>query len=156
MPHASEEIYGRKGVLKDKNEQGRCLSCNQICEICTDVCPNRANVSVKVTSDIFAGGRQILHIDGMCNECGNCGTFCPHTGNPYRDKLTLFWTQEDFDDSRNTGFLFMGDNRYLVRCEDGSVLTYQDGQQGIISSEMAAMIALIKSDYSYFLVRDAK
>lgn len=156
VPQTAAEIYSRKGVLKDKSEQGRCLSCDQICELCADVCPNRANVSVKTTSEVFAGGRQILHIDGMCNECGNCGTFCPHIGNPYQDKLTLFWTQEDFDDSQNTGFLPLGDGRWLVRCEDGSILTYQDGQQGMVSAEIAAMIALVQNDYAYFLVRDAR
>lgn len=156
VPQAAEEIYSRKGVLKDKSEQGRCLSCDQICEICTDVCPNRANVSLKTTADVFGGDRQILHIDGMCNECGNCGTFCPHTGDPYRDKLTLFWTKEDFDDSRNTGFLPTEEDRFLVRREDGSVVEYQSGQRGVVSSEIAAMIALVQKDYAYYLVQNAK
>ena len=40
----------------------------------------------------------------MCNECGNCGIFCPHDGNPYKDKITVFWSEEDFVDSTNKGF----------------------------------------------------
>ena len=47
---------------------------------------------------------QILHIDDFCNECGNCETFCPHQGAPYRDKLTLFSDRELFENSENSGF----------------------------------------------------
>ncbi len=72
----------------------RCLSCGRVCETCVSVCPNRANIAIDIN-----GKPQILHVDGMCNECGNCGTFCPHIGNPYKDKLTLFWSKEGFADS---------------------------------------------------------
>lgn len=48
-----------------------------------------------------------MHVDGMCNECGNCATFCPYDGAPYRDKLTLFWKEEDFAGSQNNGFLLL-------------------------------------------------
>ena len=41
----------------------------------------------------------------MCNECGNCAVFCPWSGRPYKDKLTLFWSAEDMDASENRGFL---------------------------------------------------
>ena len=37
-------------------------------------CPNRANVVVKLPD----GRAQILHVDRMCNECGNCLVFCPY------------------------------------------------------------------------------
>ena len=47
---------------------------------------------------------QILHIDSFCNECGNCATFCPWDGRPYRDKLTIFASAEDFLKSTNPGF----------------------------------------------------
>ena len=29
-------------------EAARCLRCDEVCEICTEVCPNRANVAVTV------------------------------------------------------------------------------------------------------------
>ena len=74
-----------------------------MCETCCEVCPNRANVAIRVPG---MRERQIVHVDGMCNECGNCAVFCPYSeGRPYRDKLTLFWSKEDFDDSQNEGFL---------------------------------------------------
>jgi len=44
----------------------------------------------------------------LCNECGNCATFCPYDGKPYKDKLTLFATMEDFKNSTNNGFMVTG------------------------------------------------
>ena len=51
---------------------------------------------------------QILHMDAFCNECGNCATFCPWDGKPYRDKLTIFASAEDFEKSTNPGFFLAG------------------------------------------------
>ena len=105
----------RKGVLSEPvlgtADGARCLSCAQVCELCADVCPNRANKAVK-TAD---GKMQIVHIDGMCNECGSCAVFCPYDGRPYKDKLTLFWEQEDFYNSTNQGFMMMEDGSLLMR-----------------------------------------
>ena len=42
----------------------RCLGCATVCETCTEVCPNRANVAVWVPGKRM---RQIIHVDGMCN-----------------------------------------------------------------------------------------
>ena len=43
-----------------------------------------------------AQARQIVHVDDLCNACGNCETFCVHQGKPYRDKPRLFLTREGF------------------------------------------------------------
>ena len=104
------EIEQKKSVFLFTNpndppqEASRCLECNLLCNKCVDVCPNRANVAIATPNDDFKNQFQILHLDGLCNECGNCETFCPYTGSPYRDKITLFWNEKDFDDSRNDGF----------------------------------------------------
>ena len=147
-------LYDKKGILSEPREDAaeghRCLSCGQLCEICADVCPNRANVAIAIPG---AGSdpRQIIHIDGMCNECGNCGTFCPHDGNPYKDKLTLYWTQADFDDSANTGFLYLGGDRFLVRAEDGRVFEHTP-KDGKLSKELAAAIAVVRNEYQWLMV----
>ncbi|MCP4405815.1 MAG: putative selenate reductase subunit YgfK [bacterium] len=86
-------------------EARRCLECNTICNKCVDVCPNRANMAIEVERSLFKDAWQILHLDAFCNECGNCSTFCPYEGDPYKDKLTLFALPEDFENSRNSGFL---------------------------------------------------
>ncbi len=70
-------IYGRKGSLAEEAEGSdtvRCLSCSSYCENCVEVCPNRANISLKVPG---MEKHQIIHVDYMCNECGNCRSFCP-------------------------------------------------------------------------------
>lgn len=103
----TDEVYSKKGILKTngsvEDESIRCLECDRICECCVDVCPNRANVTLDVE-----GKKQILHIDCMCNECGNCTIFCPYNSAPYRDKFTLFHTLEAFNSSTNSG-LFVAD-----------------------------------------------
>jgi len=94
-------------------DKDRFLECNYVCNICSEVCPNRANVQITVPGmkDI----NQILHIDGMCNECGNCETFCPYSSAPYKDKFTLYWNIPDFEDSKNSGFVETGKNKFKVR-----------------------------------------
>ena len=39
---------------------------------------------------------QIIHVDYMCNECGNCKSFCPYDSAPYLDKFTLFGKVLDY------------------------------------------------------------
>ncbi|MPN19347.1 putative oxidoreductase YgfK [bioreactor metagenome] len=86
-----------------------------------DVCPNRANLSVVVPTRAMA---QIVHLDALCNECGNCASFCPYDSAPYRDKFTLFHNLADFEDSRNPGFVLLdaAAQTVQVRLEGGVVL----------------------------------
>lgn len=150
-----KELYARKGILransKTEEDGNRCLTCNQVCELCCDVCPNRANVMVKIENGSFDQKHQIVHIDGMCNECGNCGIFCPHTGNPYKDKITVFWTAEDFVDSTNKGFLPLGNDKFRVRKEDGTIIEHTLGD-GQISREMNEVLNTVLKDYSYYIM----
>ena len=144
------EVHARRGLLiaaiNGKAEGDRCLSCDVICEVCTEVCPNRANVAITVPG--FADPRQIVHLDGLCNECGNCGTFCPHAGLPYKDKITIFWTREGFDDSTNAGFLPVTAGTYLTRMPDGSVREHRAGQADLPEG-MSAVLAAIEKDYAF-------
>jgi putative selenate reductase len=148
----SREVHGRRGLLiaaiNGRAEGDRCLTCDVICEVCTEVCPNRANVAI--TAGGFADSRQIVHLDGLCNECGNCGTFCPHAGLPYKDKITIFWTREDFDDSTNVGFLPLADGAYLTRTPDRSVREHRAGQQDL-PTEMSRVLAALEKDYAFML-----
>lgn len=103
------------GKINMKEEASRCLSCNTICNKCVDLCPNRANVEIKVDSPLFRDANQILHIDSLCNECGNCETFCPHEGAPYKEKFTLFASVDDLNESKNNGFVILnGGKQYGV------------------------------------------
>jgi putative selenate reductase len=95
-------------------ESVRCLECNHICNKCVEVCPNRANIAIPVKgSGRLRDPFQIIHLDAFCNECGNCGTFCPWDGKPYKDKFTLFSLQEDFANSENEGFLLENETLHI-------------------------------------------
>ena len=58
---------------------------------------------------------QIIHVDSMCNECGNCKSFCPYSSAPYKDKFTYFEKPEDMSDSTNQGFAIL--DREKVSCK---------------------------------------
>ncbi|MDD3336313.1 MAG: putative selenate reductase subunit YgfK [Eubacteriales bacterium] len=140
------ELKARRGELKHACgdcDSGRCLGCATVCESCVDVCPNRANVVIAVQ-----GKEQILHVDRLCNECGNCAAFCPYGGEPYHDKLTLFSTPEDFEASiHNQGFLPLGDGKLRVRL-DGKVFE-TDGKE--LDKGIADFIGEVIHHHRYLL-----
>lgn len=147
-----------RGILRHAlgpGEEGkRCLQCGLICNICAEVCPNRANIAIDCRTDLLRCRNQIVHLDGPCNECGNCATFCPYDGAPYRDKLTLFWRQEDFADSRNNGFVLLDETSraFRIRLEGGIVEISFDGTgkcSGNIPEEVADLIWATYRDYGY-------
>ena len=111
VAHSPEEALVKKGVFRaDCHDSERCLECATVCENCVDVCPNRANVAIEV------GGRiQILHLDGPCNRCGNCESFCPWSSAPYKDKWTLFPDSDAFAEADNPGFAPLGGLTVRVR-----------------------------------------
>lgn len=149
---ADEKLYtAKKGVQSrdtSKTPDDRCLGCPTVCEVCTDVCPNRANVAIHVPGKCKA---QIIHVDGMCNECGNCEVFCPYKGGrPYKDKFTLYWSEEDFLDSTNEGFLSLGGTQVKVRL-DGKVETVDVAGETDLPADAAAVIRTVLKDYAYLI-----
>lgn len=145
-------LYRRRALLSEPKqgilEGKRCLKCDQICEVCVQVCPNRANVMVQV--DGFKTKHQIVHVDGMCNECGNCGVFCPHAGRPYKDKFTVFWTEFDFKESTNEGFLKKADGTYLFRV-GSEVVKYTKGGNNV-PDLYVKMMEQLEEKYSYYVI----
>ena len=132
-----------------RSEAQRCLQCSTVCDKCVEVCPNRANYTYLVEPVDWrlpvlgcrgggmsaAGqeefrveqGRQIVHVDDFCNECGNCATFCVHQGRPYADKPRLYLDQVGFCLEEENAFYIEG--KTIRRREDGreSRLTVEDG-----------------------------
>lgn len=136
-------ITARKGEIRETEsdlltETSRCLQCDTVCTKCVDVCPNRANVAVAAPGGEFTDRFQILHLDGLCNECGNCATFCPYDGAPYKDKLTFFNSESDMKNSSNEGFYIAGRNdnriRVFLRLKSLSGLFEFDKTSGTFSS----------------------
>jgi len=156
------EILEKKGILTEscetETENSRCLECNVACNICTEVCPNRANVQISVKSENLRCRNQVIHIDGMCNECGNCATFCPYEGAPYRDKLTLYENETDFISGENPGFVLVDKetNHFKVRLgqEFFELMFDKSGKYaGTTPPELAEMVWAVYKDYQYLLKR---
>ena len=144
-----EEAVAKKGVLCEsaKCEGDRCLTCNVVCQVCADVCPNRANVVIELPD----GRHQILHVDRMCNECGNCAVFCPYDSAPYREKFTLFLTREGFDESvNNQGFLPLGGKKVLVRL-DSKVFEADLDAKNDLPADIEVFIWTVLTKYAYLM-----
>ena len=108
-------------------EAGRCLDCHEICSLCVGVCPNMAlmtysshaltvplpalrvsdgEVAVGEAAEFCADQRyQIAVLTDFCNECGNCTTFCPTAGEPYKDKPRLYLNRQDFEAQSENAFM---------------------------------------------------
>ncbi len=139
-----------------QQEARRCLQCDVLCNICTTVCPNRANIGfhmapIEFTVQQVVGcgkeGRienvekvrvaqkfQIINLGDFCNECGNCATFCPTSGAPYLVKPKFYMTQKSFENEQN-GYMFVdgalkarvnGKPETLTRFEDHLIYETQD------------------------------
>jgi putative selenate reductase len=148
IPVTTETGRGRTASI----EAGRCLGCRALCVKCVEVCPNRANTLVTVPG--LRDEAQIVHIDAFCNECGNCATFCPWEGRPYRDKLTVYATEEDFLDSGNPG-IFVGSGTRLVRLQ-GQVSSFTLDAAGSVTAGISeepvkAVVRAIVRDHPYLL-----
>ncbi len=142
------DAIARKGILCESCgacEGERCLQCSTVCENCVDVCPNRANVAITMPD----GSHQILHVDRMCNECGNCTAFCPYDSAPCRDKFTLFQTAEDMADSQNAGVLFLDHETVRVRTfgppKEYNISVRNNG----LPTALDALILQIRDRYGY-------
>ena len=143
----AEKARRRKCVLGACSGED-CLACDSICENCVSVCPNRANVVIETER-----GPQVLHLDRLCNECGNCASFCPYQGGPYKDKFTLFASEEDFNDSANQGFLPLDKQQPLVRLRlDGETFELDLAQDdGGLDEGLSQLILALYRDYAYLL-----
>jgi len=129
-------------------EADRCLYCDEVCDVCVSVCPNLANLSymampksypiysVSKTDDGFdakhesdftlAQEPQILNIGDFCNECGNCTTFCPTSGDPYKTKPQFYLSKQTYD-LEEKGYWLDGSTLFNKDNEVKSSLTLSGG-----------------------------
>ncbi len=123
-------------------EASRCMLCNDVCNICVSDCPNLANISydaekfeVKYPVVKIAGKEieivdkktfrneqnvQIVNIGDFCNECGNCETFCPTAGAPYKTKPTFYLDKSAY---------LQEDDCYFI---DKNKIYYKSGKEEIL------------------------
>jgi len=161
-------------------EASRCLLCDELCNICVSVCPNLAfhsyetdAESYKLQKIICRDGEiqiaedasfkvnqkyQILHLADWCNECGNCTTFCPSSGSPYRDKPHLYFNMYSYDQEEN-GFYLSGANeaRELLGKYNGEEYSLKDNAGQYIFQAEGKLVRISKKDFSiieYFVNSD--
>ncbi|NNJ78871.1 MAG: putative selenate reductase subunit YgfK [Xanthomonadales bacterium] len=126
----AEVVHGYSADQARK-EASRCLDCDVYCSLCVGVCPNLALQTYRldpiefqlptlrrdgdaisvVSGEPFqlSQAYQIVVLADLCNECGNCTTFCPTAGEPYRDKPRLYIDRNEFEDQRDNAFMLIRD-----------------------------------------------
>ena len=116
-----------------------------------DVCPNRANVSIHVPG--FEKD-QVIHIDYMCNECGNCKSFCPYDSAPYLDKFTLFANEKDMENSKNDGFAVLDreEGECLVRYLGETMTVNLKDESSAVTEGLRRLMTVICEDYAFYLL----
>jgi len=140
-------------------ESSRCLLCDELCDICVTVCPNRANISYN--GDIFSVNiplfgktengievigkenfsikqqNQVLNITDLCNHCGNCTTFCPTSGKPFMDKPRIAISEESFNNDNDLYLILIENNikRIIHKKDFGKTSFYTENGFSHYSSE---------------------
>lgn len=151
-----KDCFEKKGILKHskeaKTEEERCLTCNKVCENCVDVCPNRANISIKVPGMAM---NQVIHVDYMCNECGNCKSFCPYASASYKDKFTLFANEKDMADSKNDGFVVLDKENKTCKVRFVGQITdcKADDPADKLYDGLKKLICAVIDDYGYLITK---
>ncbi len=151
-----KDCFEKKGILKHSKEanteEERCLTCNKVCENCVDVCPNRANISIKVPGMAM---NQVIHVDYMCNECGNCKSFCPYASAPYKDKFTLFANEKDMADSENDGFVVLDKENKTCKVRFVGQITdcKADDLADKLYDGLKKLICAVIDDYGYLITK---
>ena len=154
-PAPVEDYPGSRGSSESKqgrilpfvsagSEKERCLDCARACECCVQVCPNRANVSIPLPGFAMP---VVLHLDDLCNACGNCAEFCPYDSAPYRDKLTLFSGRDAFEEG-GAGLLPLGNGRWLVRA-GGEARETSAGSEP--DARLKALLTALEGPYRFLM-----
>ncbi|MFA7629987.1 MAG: FAD-dependent oxidoreductase [Candidatus Neomarinimicrobiota bacterium] len=167
--HSTVELSMREAEVRA--ESGRCLNCDEICDLCVSVCPNRANAGYHVrpfrmplSSITLENGEyftspddemvieqqyQTLNIADLCNECGNCTTFCPSGGRPFADKPRIALCRDSYR-SLEKGFYISGERVFYKEKDSEYILDIRDEGYGLQTEH--ADILLDKK----FGIRDVK
>ena len=102
--HNFKEVMLTYTSEQARTEAARCLDCHTYCSVCVSVCPNLALFTYQTNRQTQP--YQVAVLADLCNECGNCTTFCPTSGAPWRDKPRLYLDREDFE--------AQDDNAYMI------------------------------------------
>jgi len=92
--------------------------------------------TIEVTDDRLFEVRQqyqIINLANYCNECGNCSTFCPTSGAPYKDKPKLYLTIPAFN-TASEGYYFarLKERVNLIYKKDNNITTLTELPEGYL------------------------
>jgi NADPH-dependent glutamate synthase beta subunit-like oxidoreductase len=161
-----EEVVLTMSKEDAQAEASRCLDCQNMCSICVGVCPNMAIMTydikpfeerlpeLTVRNGAIESGHgatfrvdqpyQIAILTDFCNECGNCVTFCPTAGEPYKDKPRLYLNRDEFEAENDNAFMLFRENgiRRIEARFDGHThqLTLDNHMLHYVSPEFTARI----------------
>ena len=121
-----DEVVDTLDADTARREAARCLDCHLLCSQCVAVCPNlafftyslkpwtvtipalvvkRAHLVPEQSRPFTVAQRyQTAVLTDFCNECGNCATFCPTAGAPYRDKPRFHVNRAEFEQQADNAF----------------------------------------------------
>lgn len=160
------ETLDKESIVK---EADRCLQCDEICNICTTVCPNFANYSYEIKPVSFYLQKAVKHPDGdveiqnegifevkqkyqilnignFCNECGNCNTFCPTNSAPYKEKPKFWLTKSSFG-LADEGF-YMNDKKTLTFKHRGEIFILKENRTDYMYNTEYFEATINKNDFS--------
>ncbi len=179
----AEERYRPARVCREQRRLDSSLSTFDCiaCDRCIPVCPNAAIFSYPTTpgeityDDILvtpngkwhrAGTTQRFRIENpqqiavyadFCNECGNCGTFCPEQGAPYLDKPAIFGSPESWQRAAPRDGCFIqvaagaariegrcGGRLYVLEWLDEHSLRFQDGPVRVAFDALKHAVTRVK------------
>ena len=159
-------VLGSYTEEEARKEASRCLRCDEICNVCVSVCPNLANFSYTINpvnwklqkavlqddgsiafeeDQVFSVNQsyQVLNIRDFCNECGNCTSFCPGKGKPYKDKPGLCLSIQTLK-TEDEGFFLsrIGERKVLIFKHKESIktLSLENGQFVYETEQVVAVI----------------
>ena len=151
-------------------EAGRCLDCDRMCSLCVSVCPNLAfmtyeteRLDARLPTLTVKGAAlepgaerrftvsqslQVAVLTDFCNECGNCNTFCPTAGTPYRDKPRLYRNAAAFEAEKNNAYAIeRRGERWAMRAKmDGDTHEIELDEAGRIHYQSPALKAVLQGD----------
>jgi putative selenate reductase len=91
---------------------------------------------------------QILNLANYCNECGNCETFCPSSGAPYKVKPRLHLSRESFNESDEGYYLSrLPDIDKLIWKQNESLITFSEKPDAFIYETSDVLVTLNKEDF---------
>jgi putative selenate reductase len=175
-----EEVVQTLSREQAVREAARCVDCDVMCSTCEGVCPNRAIITYTATPGavelpafevqdgrlVHTGGvshqvaqaPQVAVLTDACNECGNCVTFCPTAGRPWRDKPRLYLHRGDFEAQDGNAFMLLrtGDRRGIQARFEGELHELIEGDVlRYVSPEMVLHLHPTTLEVVNFAVRVA-